>query len=596
MKPIRNPFVRQALLAASAIITLACQASAGSLTWDGSDTSTTGAQGGTGTWDMATTANWWNGSADAVWPNSGTDNDAVFAGTAGTVTLSSVTANDIAINTTGYILSGASTLTLNGSTPTITVASGASASIGGNTASVIAGSVGLTKSGTGTLVLNGSASHTFTGGVTVKGGGLTLDFTNLSSASNLIAATNGLTLSGGTLTVTGKASGTTTQTFASTATSGGTTVIPISRNGGTSATLNLGQITKTGGGVMLFQPATAWTTTASTTEIAKVTTSVIYNGTTYSVPASGAIYVGAGMLASGAVSTSTRPVQLNSSGQLVIAPSSTAFVATGGSASTLYSFTGNNTLTGAVTNYAVIANNTATSTIALGSNNYTLNGYYSITGNLNTISGTGSLVIGAEKELVIDLTSTGGLTVSSVIADNAGGASNVTIASAGTGTTTFSGANTYTGSTFFNSGTLSIALAASESNSASPSVLGAIPGTATPGKLVFNGGTLSVNPAGAYSMASNRGITVNGGGGTIVNAAAQNLTINSIIAGTGALTLNCSNGSGAIILGGTNTLTGGATLSGSGTIIPTVNAAFGSTGTLTLMVPASVRPMREISP
>lgn len=67
------------------------------ITWDGSDTVTSGAQGGAGTWNANTTANWWDGSADVVWPDSGTDNDAIFGGTGGTVTISSVTANDLKI-------------------------------------------------------------------------------------------------------------------------------------------------------------------------------------------------------------------------------------------------------------------------------------------------------------------------------------------------------------------------------------------------------------------------------------------------------------------------------------------------------------------
>ncbi|MEO5716092.1 MAG: autotransporter-associated beta strand repeat-containing protein [Luteolibacter sp.] len=142
---------------------------AGSLTWDGSNTANGVADGGTGTWNANSTANWWNGASDVVWPNTGTDNDAVFANTAGTVTISGgVTANDLTFSTTGYTLAG-STLTLNGTTPTITVTNSPDTA---TISSVIAGSSGLTKAGAGTLTLTGS--NNYTGATTVSAGSLVL--------------------------------------------------------------------------------------------------------------------------------------------------------------------------------------------------------------------------------------------------------------------------------------------------------------------------------------------------------------------------------------------------------------------------------------
>jgi len=122
------------------------------LTWNGSGVGTDGAQGGSGTWDANTTANWWNGSENEVWPASGnTDDNAVFAGTAGTVTVaaSGVVANDITVSTPGYVFSGGPVI-LNGENPTFTI------NHGGNTTdinSVVAGSTGLTKTGPSTLQL-----------------------------------------------------------------------------------------------------------------------------------------------------------------------------------------------------------------------------------------------------------------------------------------------------------------------------------------------------------------------------------------------------------------------------------------------------------
>jgi len=157
-RSILNPFLGILLLVSSVRAT--------SLTWDGNAGTEPNPAGGGGTWDSNLTSNWWDGVINVNWPAlGGLDDDAVFANTAGTVSIASggVTANDLTFNTTGYIVQG-NTLTLNGATPTITTGSGITAALN----SVIAGSSGLTKSGSGTLTLGGS--NTFTGGLTIRGG------------------------------------------------------------------------------------------------------------------------------------------------------------------------------------------------------------------------------------------------------------------------------------------------------------------------------------------------------------------------------------------------------------------------------------------
>ncbi len=90
---------------------------------------------------------------------------AVFWGTAGTVTLGAPqSASSLQFKTNGYTVTG-STLTLSGSE--IGVDSGMTATI----SSTVAGSVGINKTGTGTLVL-GNASNTYTGGTTIGAGAL----------------------------------------------------------------------------------------------------------------------------------------------------------------------------------------------------------------------------------------------------------------------------------------------------------------------------------------------------------------------------------------------------------------------------------------
>ncbi len=118
--------------------------------------------GGTGAWNTSS-AFWFDGGSYAAWSNAAL-NDAVFAGTAGTVTLSTgVTVHNLQFDTTGYIVTG-NTLTLGGVSPTASVVSGGTATIG----SILAGTNGLTQAGPGTLVL--TATNTYTGGTTVSGG------------------------------------------------------------------------------------------------------------------------------------------------------------------------------------------------------------------------------------------------------------------------------------------------------------------------------------------------------------------------------------------------------------------------------------------
>src|SRR6185369_16139281 len=113
--------------------------------------------GGTGSW--STTAKWYNGSADVPWVNG---NNAVFWGTAGTVTLGAgQTVNSLTFKTNGYTVTG-STLTLGGSS--VTTDSGVTATI----SSTVDGSVGLVKNGSGTLNL--AHANTYSGRTTINAG------------------------------------------------------------------------------------------------------------------------------------------------------------------------------------------------------------------------------------------------------------------------------------------------------------------------------------------------------------------------------------------------------------------------------------------
>jgi autotransporter-associated beta strand protein len=134
------------------------------------DTGTSGAQDGAGLgWDTVNTS-FWDGFSNVLWPNSTAD-EAIFGatnGAAGTVTVGTVTANKLTFNTPGsgnYTLSGGS-ITLGGTTPTITTVSNATIS------SALLGT-GWTKAGAGALTLNGG-NFAWSGGLTVGNGVLNL--------------------------------------------------------------------------------------------------------------------------------------------------------------------------------------------------------------------------------------------------------------------------------------------------------------------------------------------------------------------------------------------------------------------------------------
>ena len=147
---------------------------AATLYWDtdgstsGNNASTGANLGGSGTWSNAA-ANWWNTNLAPlqVWTEG---SDAVFFGTAGTVTASTVSASNITFKTTGYAVNSG-TLTMIGNAPSFTVDSNVTATIN----STIAGSNTISQLGAGTLVLantnNLNTADTNGGGWRIEGGG-----------------------------------------------------------------------------------------------------------------------------------------------------------------------------------------------------------------------------------------------------------------------------------------------------------------------------------------------------------------------------------------------------------------------------------------
>ena len=170
----RRAFV--AALSAVGILLTNPAARAATLTWDPSLVPATPA-GGTGTWDLAT-ANWSDGATDAVWTSDTTSNTALFAGTAGTVTVSTpLSALGLQLTTTGYALTGSALTLGTGGIDASTLTSGTTSianavTLGGAQSWSIGTGASLTSTGaidTGSFALTLSSSSTTTGVIKVTG-------------------------------------------------------------------------------------------------------------------------------------------------------------------------------------------------------------------------------------------------------------------------------------------------------------------------------------------------------------------------------------------------------------------------------------------
>ncbi len=239
-----------------------------SLTWGPSGS------GGTGTWNLNSTADWYNGTADVTWTDNSAagTNTAIFGGTAGTVTLgSSLSASNLTFNTTGYTLAGSGTLTLGGG---INAASLSSGTVTLNNALALPASQQLWQVGSGaTLALDGALTRSLGGsvdfsasGVTTTSSALANDTTGViggwatvgdtTSSQGNWAANNG---SGGITTYTGytavsagassspSMTGTSTQNWITGAFGGNNNVTTITTSGTVNSIVQQGDISVNGG-------------------------------------------------------------------------------------------------------------------------------------------------------------------------------------------------------------------------------------------------------------------------------------------------------------------------------------------------------------
>jgi autotransporter-associated beta strand protein len=172
-----------------------------------------GGAGGSGTWS-GTNTNWYNGASNVAWS---ANNNAVFAGTSGTVTLGSnnLTANSLLFNTSGYTLafgntSGGRTLIISslggsalGSTTFIghellNTNGSVSINVSGNTSfsGIVAnngtGQTSFSKSGTGRLTLAEGFNYTASGNFSIAAGSVRLGTTSNLPSRLILSGSTGV--------------------------------------------------------------------------------------------------------------------------------------------------------------------------------------------------------------------------------------------------------------------------------------------------------------------------------------------------------------------------------------------------------------------
>lgn len=523
-----------------------------------------GGAGGSGTWSTSV-ANWSDGSSTTVpW----TDGDsAVFAGTAGTVSISgSVTAKQVTFSTPGYVVQN---FFLEGSSSGLTVQTDADATISSSIFGDFTTS-GFTKTGTGVLTL-ASTYPVFFNNVAVSAGELRFTGTGSPNGSTpyTLADTKGVAL-----------------TFASTSNTipslaGGGTNGGVVRPNLTSGNINFsissstanasfgGSIQDNGSAVLAFQKSGASTQTLTGTNTYSGVTTVSGGtltlggaGGSLSKTASVAIFTGGTLLLdnSGVVSNTRLatdvPVNLSggilalngnassaiaqTAGALSIARASTVTVSNPGAATTALAFAGGLTR----------QNN--------GTVNFGGNGNISVAGLANTNS-----IIGGYATVGSDWAS---VNAQGNITAYTGYSSDLTTAT--------SQENLRVVNTQASPMTLSKSLTRNSVNLVNNDTSGAKLDVGVGQTLTVTGGGLLTSGGSGQSI-QNGTLTTTGSELIITNQAA--LTVSSTVANTAAAVTLTKSGAGTLALTGTNTYTGSTVINqGTVSVATDVNLGAGS--------------------
>ena len=493
--------------------------------------------------------------------------------TGGTLTLGHATntlANTGAVTVSGGILDiGANTDTvgvvtlssgsITGTTGTLTGSSYSITNTSGTTAisAKLGGSAALAKTGAGALTLSGA--NTYTGGTTVSAGTLTL-----AHATNTLADTGAVTVSGGILDIGANTDTVGVVTLSSgsiTGTTGtltGSSYTVSNTSGTTTISANLGgsaALTKSGAGALTLSGANTYT--GGTTVSAGTLT--IADGTN-ALADTGAVTVSGGILAIGEDSETVGALTISSGSVYGFAGTLTASsygvnnssgtvritaiwggggVLTKSGAGTLdllsaNTFWGGTTITGGVLSFA--------------------NGSLGSSGNITVNGGTLQWATGNTQDVSARLAlANGGSATLDTVANNVtlanafGGSKMSSLKKIGAGTLTLSGANTYAGVTTIDAGKLVVS---SLGDGVSASSLGTA-GLAPANLVLATGVTLGYAGAGetsgrGFTMASSATIDASGAGALAFSSAAKVAFSNSTSART--LTLTGTN-TGANIFG-----------------------------------------------
>jgi fibronectin-binding autotransporter adhesin len=480
----------------------------------------------------------------------------------------------------------------------------------------ISGTGNLIKD-TSTSILTLLASESYSGSTTVNAGTLLLNMSG--SPTGILNSSSVLNLGGGKLSVTGKSTGTSNQTVASLSLAANSNSnIVLTPNGGSLTTLTITSTAITAGanaavnfnysagttnGGTLGNDYVVWNPALTSGIIGGGYTVTDVGGTGYAtVNGSGDVIRltdpgSAGLPASLAVSTNNYFINSSYGTTSTTAAGSLSLALTAGESANAVSVDTTGLTSGA--NLALGGNvlglaNGLGMTFS-GPNPYTITATSG--GGLQT-SSAGTLVLNNYNS------STGGVTISAPILDNATSALTVN----GTGSLFLTASNTYAGPTTINGGILNAGnLAAGSSSSAIGSA-----GTAA-ANLIINGGTLqytgavaastnrlfTIGTAGATldgsgtgsgglsftgpgniafsSSASPASLTLTGSATALTGQTASNLALNIVDSGTGANTTSLTkNGAGDWILSGVNTYTGGTTINNGGLLITAASALGGT--------------------
>ena len=517
-----------------------------------------------------------------------TSTNTVSTGT-GTLTLG----GNVTVTNTGNPLGASLTgnLSLGAATRTFNVGDSTNAPADLTVSAVISGAAGagVTKTGTGTLVLSGL--NTYTGPTLVSAGTLSVNtLANLSTASALGAPTTaangtiklGATTVGGTLVYTGGATSTDRVIDLAGTTGGGTL-----QNDGTGALTFTSTFTATGAGSKTL--TLRGTNTDANTIAGAIVNNSATNRTSILKADAGTWVIAGTNTYTGTTTVNNGTLRLGSSSSL--ANTAVTVNANVIGATALLDLNGFNATVTSLTFGGTGGTTTSTSNVSTGAGTLTLGGNvaYVATGNPLGATLSGNVALGAATRTFTVADSTTAptdLTVSAAVSGVGG------VAKVGAGTLLLSGANSYTGATTVNAGTLRLGSSSSLANSAltvnanaagvtalldlngfnatvTSLTFGGTGGTATSTSNLSTGaGTLTLGGNVATSATGNPlGSTLSGNLAlgattrtfTVANSttAADDLTVSAAISGAGGLT---KAGTGTLVLSGANTYAGPTTV------------------------------------